>query len=186
MPPVSSGDRRPFGLRPAEAGDLARLVALEREAFGGDGYDLDALQALMASRARRDPPTDLRVALDGAGRIVGLAIGQVFGVEAFCERYGLDAGALRRSLPVGPPVGYVKSMAVCASMRGRGIGRQLTAARDAYFLSEHAGLLLLWQMPRPGLAEFHGALGYRPLPLTSSIRYADGSQPTLWWRLLER
>lgn len=141
--PEPSAERGAYQIRPATSTDFPAAEALLREC----GLTLNDVAAQWGPQ--------YGVALDGSGRMIGMA-----GVEV----YG--------------PVGLFRSAAVGAEWRGRGVGAALTEDRLAW--ARAAGLTDLYLLTQTA-AEYWPRFGFvrterdaAPAPLQKSAEWAGG------------
>lgn len=163
-------------IRLATPADLPAITQIEQETFGADAYSAAEIRRLAA-----DHRTFFHVAsLESA--VVAYSISQLQAFGEFLDRYRIDPRALPAPLPPDEVIGYLKTVAVRedARYRRRGLATALHRARIALLRGHGVRHTFALQMPFPGLAEFHAALGLARLAAAVDHRYADGGRPSLW------
>jgi ribosomal-protein-alanine N-acetyltransferase len=81
-------------------------------------------------------------------------------------------------------VGYVVTIDVTASMRGRGLGEKMLGQGEAWVQSWHgAGMLLHVFMKNPGAIRFYERLGYERVGVERGF-YGVGLDGGLYWKAM--
>jgi ribosomal protein S18 acetylase RimI-like enzyme len=139
-------------IRNARIEDLDALTALLRQLFS-----IEADFAVDAERQRRG----LSLMLDGCLKHRCVKVAEVDG-----EVVGMVTAQLLISTAEGGPVALIEDMVVDSRHRGRGVGRQLMAAIEAWARQREASRLqLLADRTNFSALDFYDKIGWRPTRL---------------------